>query len=120
MPTTKTRNELVTQALSNLGVLAAGQTPSTEDFESVDGHVDQTIEALEADEIITVDDLSAIPSEWFQPLSVILADDAAMEFGLPGVPPSPGNPNPVAAAQATLRTRVRGRPTGQPLRIDYF
>ena len=120
MPTTKTRNELVLQALANLGALPAGQTPSAEDFESVDGHVDQTIEALEADEVVTVDNVDAIPTEWFQPLSVILADDAAMEFGLPGVPPSPGNPNPVETAIATLRTRVRGRPTGQPLRIDYF
>lgn len=118
--TTKTRNELVLQALANLGVLAAGQTPATEDFQSVDGHVEQTIAALDADEIVTVDDVDAIPVEWFQPLSVILADDAAMEFGLPGVPASPSDPHPLDTAISTLRTRVRGRPTGQTLRIDYF
>lgn len=117
---TKTRSDLVTQALADLQVLAAGQTPSTEDFESVDGHVDGTIASLSAREIVTVDDDEAIPAEWFSALAILLADDAAIEFGLSGVPASPSNPNPVLAAETRLRQMVRGRPTRERLKVEYF
>jgi hypothetical protein len=117
---TRTRSDLVNQALANLGVLAAGQTPETEDFDSVDGHVDGVIASLSAREIVTVDDDEAIPGEWFAPLAILLANDAAMEFGLPGVPAAPGNPSPVLSAENSLRLMVRGRPTHERLRVEYF
>lgn len=117
---TKTRNDLVLQALANLGVLAAGQTPATEDFDTVDEHVDQVIASLDERGIITVDDVEAIPASWFGPLAVILADDAAPEFGLPGMPPSASSRDPVANAADLLRQMVRGKPTGEPMRGDYF
>lgn len=120
MAVTKTRADLIEQALANLGVLAAGQTPAAEDFDTVDGHVDQTFAALSDLDIVTVTDDAAIPIAWFQPLSVLLADDAAMEFGLPGVPASASSPDPVTDAENRLRELTRGKPNGQPLRIDYF
>ena len=55
---------------------------------------------LEATDILDIDDIDAIPPEWFSPLSVILADDAALEFGLPGVPRPQG-----AAGSAGCRDR---------------
>jgi Tfp pilus assembly protein PilW len=112
---TKTRNDLVNQALRNLGVLAAGQTADAEDFQAADGHVDQVIASLSARDIVTVDD-----DDWFDPLAVLVADDAAMEFGLPGVPASSSDPNPVLDAENRLRLMVRGRPTYEPLKVDYF
>lgn len=117
---TKTRNDLVNQALKNLGVLAAGQTASAEDFDAVDGHVDTTLAELDAEDIVTVDDDSDIPLELFEPIAVLLADNSAFEFGLPGVPASPERPNPLEDAKTLLRTRTRGKPTGQPLRVDFF
>ena len=116
----KTRNDLVNQALSNLGVLAAGQNPSPEDFQAVDDHVDQVVESLNARDVIYIPDSDDIPPEWFGPLTVVLADDAASEFGLPGMPASPSNPNPVQSAEDSLRLMTRGKPTGEVLEIDYF
>ena len=118
--TTKTRNDLVRAALAKLQVLAAGQTPVAEDFDEMDGHVDATIAELDADDIVTVFDVEEIPVEWFEPIAVILADNAAFSFGLPGVPASPANPNPVASAQDKLRLRVRGKPTGQAMKGEYY
>jgi hypothetical protein len=117
---TKTRNDLVNQALTNLGVLASGQTASSEDFDAVDNHVDTTLAELDAEDIVTIDDDDEIPAEWFEPIAVLVADNAALAFGLPGVPASPSSPDPVGAAKDKLRVRTRGKPTGQPLRIDYF
>jgi hypothetical protein len=117
---TKTRIELIYQALESLGVLAAGQTPAAEDFAAVDGHVDALIATLAARDLVTVDDIDAIPMEWFLSLAVLLADRAANTFGLPSLPMAPGTPNPVAAAEAELREIIYARPTFEPLRAEYF
>lgn len=79
--TTKTRRDLVDQALKNLGVLASGQTPSAEDVARMDGYVDPVIEQLAERDIVEVDDLAEIPAAWFLPLSYILAGAAAADFG---------------------------------------
>jgi hypothetical protein len=79
--TTKTRRDLVDQALSNLGVLASGQTPNAEDVARMDGYVDPVIEELAERRIVEVDDLSAIPSAWFLPLSYVLSGAAASDYG---------------------------------------
>ena len=110
----KTRSDLVNQALANLGVLAAGQTPSAEDFQAVDNHVDQTVESLNARDVLYIADPDDIPPEWFQPLAVCLADDAAPEFG------QPMNPQAVMMAEDKLRLIVRGKPTGEVLETDYY
>ena len=117
---TKSRNDLVYQALANLGVLAAGQTPSREDYDTVDGHIDQALASLDARDILTVDDDNAIPAEWFSALSVIIADDASMEFGLAGVPASSSSKDPVGDAENDLRLMVRGKPTGEVQRTEYY
>lgn len=120
MTTTKTRSDLVNQALRNLEVIGAGQAPSAEDYTAVDAHVDATLAQLAARDIVTVGDADEIPVEWFQPLAVLLANDAAMEFGLSGVPQSASATNPVLAAESLLREMTYSRPTGEPLEIDYF
>src|SRR5262245_57147256 len=116
----RTRNDLVNEALMNLGVLAAGQTPAAEDFEAVDGKVEALVAYLEEAEILDIDTIEEIEPEWFGPLAVLLADDAALEFGLPGVPPSQSNPQPVQAAIDKLRLVTYGRPTYEPLKTEYF
>jgi hypothetical protein len=117
----RTRNDLVNEALMNLGVLAAGQSPDAEDFAAVNGKVDALYARLEHQDIIDLDNsVDEIPSEIFNQLAVILADDAALEFGLAGVPPSQSNPNPVAAAIDSIRRVTYARPTYQPLRTEWF
>jgi len=116
----RTRNDLVNEALMNLGVLAAGQTPSAEDFQAVDGKVDAMFAYLQRVEILTIDTVDDLAPEWFSPLAVILADDSALMFGLPGVPPSQSNPQPRQAAEDRLRLVRYGRPSGEPLKTEYF
>lgn len=118
--TTKTRTDLINAALANLGILAAGQSASAEDFNEVDDHIDGLIASLDKRDIVTVDNIEAIPIEWFSALSTLLADQAAPSFGMPGLLPSPSAPNPVAAAETELREIVYARPTREPQRTEYF
>jgi len=117
----RTRRDLVTEALINLGVLAAGQQPDAEDFAAVDGKYDALIARLELQSILDLDTtIDEIPSEFFAPLAVLLADDAALAFGLPGVPPSQSNPQPRQAAIDQIRLVTYARPTYTPLQTEYF
>ena len=79
---TKTRNDLVNRALSNLGALPVGQTASTEEYSSVDALVDPTLESLQARDIFHVPDVSAIDDAAFISLGHCLAWNCASEFGL--------------------------------------
>lgn len=78
----KTRQELVYRALSDLGALPVGQTPSTQEYASVDALVDPTVESLSARDIYYVSDLQAIDDAAFIALGRCLAWSAAPEFGL--------------------------------------
>ena len=120
MATTRTRNDLVNEALANLGILAAGQNAADEDFEAVDGKVDALVAWLEAVDIIDIDDIDAIQPQWFSPLAVLLADEAALMFGLPGIPHPQGEPDPTIVAIDKLRLTTYGRPTYERLKADYF
>lgn len=112
--TTKTRPELVSQALANLGALQAGQTPADEDASTIDGYVEGMLARLSAKGIVTVSDDSEIPTEWFNSLADILADDAALEFG------AAKNPQKVLLAENELRIMTRGQPTREVLTSEYF
>lgn len=78
----KTRQELVYRALSDLGALPVGQTPSTQEYASVDALVDPVIESLSARDIYYVSDHQAIEDSAFISLGRCLAWAAAPEFGL--------------------------------------
>jgi hypothetical protein len=121
MTTYRTRNDLVNEALINLGILAAGQSPGAEDFAAVNGKVDSLYERLESQDIIDLDNsVDEIPSNIFMQLAVILADDSALMFGLPGIPASPSNPTPVQAATDSIRRVTYARPTYVPQKAEYF
>jgi hypothetical protein len=120
MATTKTQTDLVNQGLRVLGILAAGQAADPEDFDAMLDYVGPLVAELDVRRVVTVDDVEAIPEEWFFPLAVLLGDRAAREFGLQGVPPTSSDPNPVLTAETRLRQCVYGQPTGQSQRADYF
>lgn len=109
----KTRRDVVSQALANLGVLAAGQSPSAEDFTTVDGHVDSVKDALRQRDIVDID-FSNLPDGYFMPLAALVADSAANEFGLPS------NPARVLGAETAFRQMTYNRPSRLPLQVDYF
>lgn len=77
----KTRADLVRRALSNLGVLPAGQTENQEEYDQVDALVIPVVDSLSARDIYYVADATAIPEEAFMQLGHILAWAAAPEFG---------------------------------------
>lgn len=78
----KTRNDLITQALVNLKVIGSGQDPDADDSSTVDGKVDGLLGELESRGIVSVPDSNAIPVEFFNPLSELLANECAPAFGM--------------------------------------
>lgn len=87
--TTKTRRELVDQALANLGILAIGQSVSSEDVSKLDGLVDAVCEKLAGLGIYYVQDQGEpgpsggeIDAAAFLPLADYLANAAAAAFNL--------------------------------------
>lgn len=111
---TKTRAELVSKTLANLGVLASGQSPSDEDASAVDDHVDTAFATLSGKGVVSISDDEAIPLELFGPLADWLAEDAAPDFG------RATDRKKQMAAEAEIRKIVYGKPTREPLQVDYF
>jgi hypothetical protein len=112
--TTKTRRELVEQALENLGALAAGQSADTEDVESVDNKVDPLLEEISTEGLLTVGDDEEIDSKIFLPLATLLAEKAAPAFGRPSDQPT------IDAAKALIRRVTWAGPTFEYMKPDYF
>jgi hypothetical protein len=121
--TSYTRSDLIFQTLDNLGVLAAGQTPSSEDVSKIDKIIDASLADLTAREVVYVADAGLegptggdIDPAVYLWLAAILAENASSSFG------TGGDPALAAKAQAAEeRLRVIGRParTRRLLRTDH-
>ena len=114
-----TRAALVNEALDMLGVTAVGQAADPESYAKVDGKVDASLKSLAAREIVYVPDPNDIPDEVFNQLAAIVAEECKTKFGLA--------PDEVvkletdrAQAETELREMVRGRPTYEAQRAQYF
>lgn len=114
MAATKTRADLVAQALANLNALEAGQEPSAEDASAVDDHVDGMLAYLASEGAAYIGDDDAIPAAMLGPLADYLAEDAAPEFG------RPTNPATMELALRRMRIINRALPLYTPLQTDYF
>lgn len=110
--TTKTRRELVNQALADLFIVEAGEIPSAADYSTVDGFVDGLLDRLQRRRIVYVDDASSIDAAIFDPLAVLLADAAKAEYG--------GATFDVAKAESDLRQITSAGQTDEPVRAEYF
>lgn len=78
----RTSTDLVTEALANLGVLAAGQATDPEDFSYVEEKLDSIFRKIAALEIVYVPDPQNIPSAWFSDLADIVAGECCTKFGV--------------------------------------
>lgn len=78
---TKTRDDLITRALTKLTVIGTGQSPDAEEAASVDDAIDGILLDLAARDVVEVADDDAIPSEWFEDLAEIVAQNCAKDFG---------------------------------------
>lgn len=114
MTVTMTRRELVDEAASNVGELAAGATLSDEDLDTIDKMVDSLFEQLSVDEILTVQDEDEIPASQFPFLGQLLANLVGPKFGIPF------SKVVKDANEAILRRLVRSGPTREPLSVDFF
>lgn len=88
--TTKTRQELIIEALDQLNIIVPGQAPSSTIINKMDEVFDPVVEELEALGIYYVDDpgeigpvQGAIESSAFLSLGAYLANAAASKFNLP-------------------------------------
>jgi hypothetical protein len=119
---TRTASDLVLKVLSNLGVLAAGQTVATEDFNTVFNQLDSIFRKLGALEIVYVPDPNNIPGEWFTSIAAIVAGELSTDFGAGPefVKAGLGAPAGSGAAAIELKIMTRGRPTGEPQRTLSF
>jgi hypothetical protein len=117
----KSPRELANRALTLLGVVAAGQTASAEDYDPCIAGLRPLLAELIANEACNIavhptDDTRAeIPDEYFNALAALLANDAAPAFGI------------AQADEATRQglimrvRRVTAAPAfGYPQIVDYF
>jgi hypothetical protein len=78
----KDRQELVHRALKNLGVLPQGQSPSAEEYNSVDDLVEPMVEDLLGRDIVFLESTEVFEDRFFLALGHVLAGQAAAEFGM--------------------------------------
>lgn len=77
----KNRNDLIYQALRNLGALPMGQDPGIDEKNHVDFMLDPVIAQLRERDVYYLADVDVIPDEAFIPLSHCLAWACAAGFG---------------------------------------
>lgn len=126
----RTTNDLVTEVLANLGVLSAGQPVDPEDYSYVSEKLDSIFRKIAGLEIVYVADANNIPGAWFSDLADIVAGECATKFGATPddyvklVNRGLGGVNGIdvgqGAAAKSLRAMMRGRPTGEVVRSDFF
>lgn len=121
MTTSRSRRDLIDRALAELGVIAAGQTPSAEDVSAVDQLVDAVCDELSTREIVYIDAPGEVgPSGGeidpgvFLAVASWLANVAAPDFG------GQYSPDIEAALEARLRRITAARPTYQPMQAEHF
>lgn len=126
----RTTNDLVTEVLANLGVLSAGQPVDPEDYSYVSEKLDSIFRKIAGLEIVYVADANNIPGAWFSDLADIVAGECATKFGATPddyvklVNKGLGGVNGIdvgqGAAAKSLRAMMRGRPTGEVVRSEFF
>jgi len=118
----KSARDLYNRSLELLGVAAAGQAPSAEDWQAMRDALGPLLEELRsmgaANIALTPNNESAtdIPDECFGPLSVILANEAAPAFGVPALT---GTDREIKLIRP-LRVTTYGNPQGFPQDVSYF
>lgn len=120
MTATRTRSDLITEVLDQLGVTAIGQDASAEDTNKVDTRLDNMLEEISALGIYTVIDSGAvgpsggdIDAAALRSLGALVANMCAANFGL-GADPSLD----VMARRAEHTLRTIARPARSRRTLD--
>jgi hypothetical protein len=122
MSDTRTRSDLITEVLDQLGVTSIGQTLSAEDVEKIDSRLDNALAEISELEIYTVDDPGStgptggeIPASAINALGAVIAQRCAASFGM-GSDPSIFVLS--QRAEKTLRSLARPARARRTLRTD--
>lgn len=110
----KTRAQLRNKAYDILVGGDAGQTPSDEDAEAIDGYIDPVIARLGAKMAAYVSDTDAIEDEVFLDLAELVANAAASEFG------GQQDPKKEQFHINELRSITRPTPGYGPQEVEFF
>lgn len=126
----RTRQELVLEALKNLGIASTGQPIDPEDYSSVNEKLVPTLRLCQALEIVYIPDPDSIPAVYFSPLADILAGECATKSGVSlddfnvltnkGLGGANGIELGQGIAAKALRTMNRGRPTFEVVTSEFF
>jgi hypothetical protein len=137
MASLRTANDLIEAVLASIGVKAAGQATDPEDYQYVSTDLDAIFRKLDALEIISLPDPSQmpantpfIPAAYFKDLVDIVAGECSTKFGITpdvyqlltqrGLGGVQGIDVGFGAAAKSLRAIVRGKPTFEVERVEYF
>lgn len=115
----KTRADLIARVLSRLGKAEAGQPVSAEDTAAVDPYLDGIAGELSSNSIVYLATLDDIDDAFFDPLSAIVADRLADDFGL-SVEEAAKAKGRADDAERRLRRMGRGTILDRPVRVDYY
>lgn len=114
MATTKTLQQLETEAFAILTGMDPNSSPAAEDLAVIDTYVDPLLSQLAADEIVYIAAPNEIPNEYFLPLVRLLANVCGPRFG------SPMNEDAKLADERVLRRLSAAQATYEPLQAQYF
>lgn len=114
----RTREQLIARVLKDLGVLAAGQSPSDEDRAEIDDLIEPVCAKLFADTVAKVTG-DEIDDAIYLPLAAVLCEAALVPFGIGG---TRRQEIIVAADQARMDLKLAYRvyDARPPLRMDPF
>ncbi len=111
---TKTREQLIERAATELGALTSGQSLTDEDSDTIENLIDPLIRSLAFDNVVSIDDTDAIPAEFFIQVAMLLANVAMPSFG------QQFNPGVKLEQERQLRRLTATRPTNEPVRSLYY
>jgi len=114
----RTREDLIKRVLKDVGVLAAGQSPSDEDRAEIDDLIEPVCAKLYADGIAKVTG-DEIDDAIYLPLAACVAEAAMLPFGIGG---TRAQELAAGAAQARMDLRLAYRvyDARPPLRTEAF
>ena len=115
----RTRAELVLKALDVLGVTAVGQTIDADTAKIIDDDLNTVLETLAARELVYIPNPDSIPDEVFIQTAILVADSNKQNFGLQQDELDKLSAQ-VLQAESQIREIVRGRPTYERLRAEYY
>src|SRR5262245_33400766 len=109
-----TLRQLIDQAATKVGALAAGQTLQVEDLDAFNTFATSLFDQLAEDEIWFISNKDELPASLCPYLASLLANLAGPDYGVPF------STDAKAANEAILRRLVRSKDASEPQTVNYY